>query len=250
MLTAVEDLIPDISNKVEQSDIDTSISNITTSYLPRDGGTLTGAFSLQNADTANATFDFSDQSWYAQNAIKLKAYSGAVGSDYATFGSTNNFWEYAWEFDSNEDFCYKHGTNGKVFSVNKDGAYAKNLIIADFNENTTQGLRPTNTVDVKAKLASHDTSISSMLTDITALQGTASGNTKKVYYSDTAPTLELEDGDLWFDSTHLRLNVRHLGQWVFPDRVEDTALKSALFNAVQASTDYASLKVLLSAALI
>ena len=30
--------------------------------------------------------------------------------------------------------------------------------------------------------------------------------------------------------------------WVYPDRVEDTALKTALLNAVNTSTDYASLK--------
>ena len=65
----------------------------------------------------------------------------------------------------------------------------------------------------------------------------------QIYYSDVSPpTTNINDGDLWFDSANLRLNVRHSNAWLFPDRVEDTALKTALYNAVNNSTDYATLK--------
>ena len=42
-------------------------------------------------------------------------------------------------------------------------------------------------------------------------------NTKNIYYSDTAPGGQtLEDGDIWFDSHNLRLNVRHTGALGLP----------------------------------
>ena len=64
-----------------------------------------------------------------------------------------------------------------------------------------------------------------------------------VFYGDTAPTEgTLTDGDIWFDSYNLRLNVRHSGYWIFPDRVEDVNLKAALHTAVNTSTDYDTLK--------
>ena len=73
---------------------------------------------------------------------------------------------------------------------------------------------------------------------------------KNIFYSDEAPTENLSNGDLWFDSGALRLNVYHYGAWVFPDRVEDQQLKQDLFEAVQESTDFQTLKIKLMAALI
>jgi hypothetical protein len=46
------------------------------------------------------------------------------------------------------------------------------------------------------------------------------------------------------------MNVRHGGYWLFPDRVEDLALKADLFNAVQTSTDFDTLKIKLLAVLV
>jgi hypothetical protein len=103
-----------------------------------------------------------------------------------------------------------------------------------------------NQIDVRAKLAEID----NLTTRIDNLDVAASAG-HNIYYSDAAPvTPLLQNGDLWFDSDDLRLSVRHGGAWVFPDRVEDTALKSALYQAVSTSTDYETLKVKLLAALI
>ena len=74
------------------------------------------------------------------------------------------------------------------------------------------------------------------------------GVVPKAYYSDNAPTSS-SDGDIWFDSTTLRLYVQHGGAWIYPDRVEDTVLKTSLLNAVNSSADYASLKANLITAL-
>ena len=73
---------------------------------------------------------------------------------------------------------------------------------------------------------------------------------KSIHYGDTAPTENVNNGDIWFDSDTLRLNVRHYGSWVYPDRVEDFQLKQDLYEAVEQSTDFQSLKIKLMAALI
>ena len=92
------------------------------------------------------------------------------------------------------------------------------------------------------------TSINTLNTSLTNLQTTVNG-LKRIYYGDNAPTGTFVNGDMWFKSDDLRLNVRHGGAWVSPDRVEDTALKTSIYNAVNNSTDYASLKTNLLAAL-
>jgi len=44
------------------------------------------------------------------------------------------------------------------------------------------------------------------------------GNRNKIHYSDTVPTTTLGNGDLWFDSTNLRILVYHQNMWINPDR--------------------------------
>ena len=149
-LNEVEASIPDVSAFVTQSDIDTSIGNITVEYLPRNGGTLTGSFVVQKEDYALPGFDFSTASWHSKSAFKLIA----QGTDAAptTFGTTDAPWEIAWEFGGYEDFCWKHADTGKQLSVGKNGVACKNLMIADFAGNNDQGRTVLNTIDVKDRL--------------------------------------------------------------------------------------------------
>lgn len=53
--------------------------------------------------------------------------------------------------------------------------------------------------------------------EIDALE-TELGNRNKIHYSDTVPTTTLGNGDLWFDSTNLRILVYHQNMWINPDR--------------------------------
>ena len=69
-----------------------------------------------------------------------------------TFGTTPNHWEYAWNYSSNEDFCWVHGTNGKQVSINKDGLTAKKLFVGNFQPNTANGTVVMNKIDVGATL--------------------------------------------------------------------------------------------------
>jgi hypothetical protein len=112
---------------------------------------LTSSLVINKSDVELATFDFSGESHYGSKIFKTKAYAAA--DSYSTFGVNNDYWEYAWEFNSNEDFCWKHGTNGKQFSITKEGATAKNLFIADFITNSNNGRHVVNEIDVKATLA-------------------------------------------------------------------------------------------------
>tara|TARA_R110002012_G_scaffold163971_1_gene326379 strand:+ start:2286 stop:4328 length:2043 start_codon:yes stop_codon:yes gene_type:complete len=211
---------------------------------------LSNAFTqvkINNTDTALAGIDFSDSAVYGSKAMKFKsAVPTGMGTHYATFGTSDKPYEYSWEYGSNESFNYVHN-NTRVFAV-ADKAYAKDLILCALDANAAGPLY-NNPVDVRAKLAELETAKNSMQTTIDNI--VIEAGTKNIYYSDTAPNSTLlEDGDIWFDSGNLRLTVRHQGVWVFPDRVEDVALKSALYSAVSTASDFDTLKLKLMAALV
>lgn len=48
------------------------------------------------------------------------------------------------------------------------------------------------------------------------------------YYGDYAPTGTRQDGDMWFDSMHLRLNIWSQGAWVNPDRNDGASLENRI----------------------
>ena len=83
---------------------------------------------------------------------------------YATFGTNANLYEYAWNFDDNEDFCWTHGTNGKVASIDKTGIAATNYYISTFGTNTSSGRTLTSTIDVGARLESTKTALTNLRT--------------------------------------------------------------------------------------
>ena len=63
----------------------------------------------------------------------------------------------------------------------------------------------------------NNTKIANLQNEIDALE-TELGNRNKIHYSDTVPTVPLSNGDLWFDSTNLRILVYHQNMWINPDR--------------------------------
>ena len=230
--------IPDFASKVDQDSFDAYKLQSDNTYIQKAGGEIRGPLKINNMDISQASLDFSDSVFAGEKILRLQT----RGSDKTvTFGNTDKHFEIAWQFDNDEDFAWKHGTKGKIFSISKDGAICAGLKIADFQPNDVDGLVINNVIDVKSTLMSHTAQLAAL--------GSSPTGGNQMHYSDTPPNTS-SDGDLWFDSNNIRLNVKHAGQWVFPDRVEDDALKSALFTAVQNSTDYASLKILLLAALI
>ena len=153
---------PNLSAYVTQADINTSISNITTEYLPRTGGTLTGSFVMNKQDIGLPGLDFSTAETDSRQAFKFVANDGYGASPVTTFGSNDNYWEFAHNFSSNEDFCWVYGDSNKVFSITKDGPACSQLYIADFQTNTTDGRILSNKIDVKDRLESYQLAFEEM----------------------------------------------------------------------------------------
>jgi len=146
---------PDLSSYVAQSDIDTSISAITTEYLPRAGGTVSGSFIVNKPYTSEPAFDFSSEKWYSN--LTHKYATNAADNSFVSFGTNDNLYEYAWDFTSNEDFCWVFNSIDKVFSIAKDGPACSNLFIGDFQANTNDGRVIINKIDVKDRLTTYQT---------------------------------------------------------------------------------------------
>ena len=49
-----------------------------------------------------------------------------------------------------------------------------------------------------------------------------------MHYGDYAPTGDRKDGDMWFDSMHLRLNIWSQGAWINPDRNDGASLENRI----------------------
>lgn len=162
VLNNVLPLFPDISNKVEQSDIDASISAITNRFLSRNGGTIDGSFVVNKSDISQPAFDVSSSWWNSKDLFKLQ--SNSPNSSVTTFGATDEFWQYAWKFAGKEDFAWVHDDNGKVFSISKDGPACSQLYIGDFGINTQNGRVVTNTIEVGEELRKYN----QVFTDIRA----------------------------------------------------------------------------------
>ena len=156
-LQSVADSIPSVSSFVTANDITTAINNITTEYLPRSGGVLTGSFQLDKADISSPGIDFSSQSYNSRQAFKFAA--NAQTAAYTTFGTTSKPWEYAWDFASDEDFCWIYNDTNKVFSITKEGPACSTLYLGDIGSNTNNGRVIHNKIDVKERLNTYQTAL-------------------------------------------------------------------------------------------
>ena len=159
-LEAVSNLIPDISQLTSEATVDSKIAGITNSFLPRTGGVLKGRFELQKDDIGLAALDFSRQASDGRNALMLKAYSDSAKN--VSFGTTETDGEVAFVFDGNEDFCWIFNDTEKVFSVDRNGPAAENLILGDFGDNDDRGRTIHNKIDVRDRLETYQTAFEQM----------------------------------------------------------------------------------------
>ena len=153
-------LIPDISGKANAADLQSFIALAAQNYFPRLGGTLNGTFGMQKADIALPSFDFSNAHYYGNKVFKFK--TNSISDQYVEFGTNDNPWEYAWEFDANEDFCWKHTDAGKVFSISEQGPACEKLTIGNFGSNTSGGRRLTQTIEVGEEIRSHKATLTAI----------------------------------------------------------------------------------------
>ncbi len=162
-LTEVEAKIPSLTGYATEAYVTSAIAadpSITTA-----GGTLNRTLKIDKTDLAEAGLDFSTNDWDGRLAQKYQTYDGTNTAYYATFGTNNNLYEYAWDFDTCEDFCWRHGTNGKVASIDKNGVAASNFYIADFGNNDNYGRVLASTIDVGASLVAHRNALVALRTD-------------------------------------------------------------------------------------
>ena len=157
-LTMTNHRIRDVGQPVNNNDAarKVDVDNLKTyadgAFLSKSLG-IVGHLEISKTDVSRPVFDFSSTAWNGQKALKLRTYGDT--DNFATFGTNENLWEYAWDFDSNEDFCWVHGTNGKQVSINKDGLTAKRLTLGTFLPNCESGTMVMNKIDVGESLAKH-----------------------------------------------------------------------------------------------
>ena len=160
-LEAVRAQIPDVSGFRTGAQVQAAISNITTEYLPRNGGTLRGSFVIEKQDYNLPAFDMSGASWHSRDAFKLAA-NAPVDGYTSTFGTTDALWEYARKFDEDEDFCWIYNDTNKVFSITKDGPACSTLVLGDFGANGNNGRVIHNKIDVKERLNTYQAAFQQM----------------------------------------------------------------------------------------
>ena len=127
--------------------------------LTQAGGTLKGSIVIDKDDLADAALDYSTNDWDGRLAQKYQTYCPHTVDHFVSFGTNENMFEYNWAFDSDEDFCWTHSTNGKVASVDKNGIAATNFIVAQFQANTDTGRSLVNTIDVGDRLSTYQTAL-------------------------------------------------------------------------------------------
>ena len=150
----IKELIPHIDEVASKENVKKDIDKLQKKikdekFLSQKGGDIFGRFEIKNSDIELPTFDFSATASDSQKALRFKSNTGE--ETIVDFGTTESFWEYAWEFTSNEDFCW-NGPDGKVFSVDRNGAACTKLLIGQFSQNNERGRVVHNHVDVGERL--------------------------------------------------------------------------------------------------
>jgi hypothetical protein len=156
-LIGVSALIPSITNLSTREEVTQAVANITNDFLPRNGGIIQGNLKVNKNDIGLPGLDFTAAPTDSRMAFKFATNSGYDDNTEATFGTTNNFWEYAYNFGSKEDFCWVYNDNNKVFSITKDGPACSTLYLGDIKENTIEGRVILNKIDVKDRLVKYQT---------------------------------------------------------------------------------------------
>ena len=149
--------MPDFDQIATLSEVESSIKEVKdniekANYVSDKGGDIAGRFQIKNADVELPSLDFSASASDSQKAFRFK--SNAAEESTVDFGTTDYFWEYAWEFSEKEDFCWK-GAEGKVFSIDNNGAACTKLLIGQFSDNNEDGRVVSNSIDVGERLSKY-----------------------------------------------------------------------------------------------
>lgn len=149
------------NDAARKTDVDAVKTYADNTFLNKTLGVIS-SLAISKSDVHSPVFDFSANASNGQKALKLRTYGGT--SNFTTFGTNENQWEYAWDFGSNEDFCWVHGINGKQVSINKNGLTAKKLTLGSFLPNDANGTVVMNKIDVGESLVKHEQALQDIKT--------------------------------------------------------------------------------------
>ena len=156
-LDAMELKIPNITGLATRDFVRETFDNITTTFLPRGGGELTGSFTMVKEDYSAPVFDFSTAPHYGKDALKFQTALNTT----TTFGTTESPYELGWQFGSEEDYCWLYN-DSKVFSISKEGPACSTLILGDFSPNNSNGRVIRNKIDLKQRLTDYQFAFETM----------------------------------------------------------------------------------------
>jgi hypothetical protein len=159
-LSEVLSAIPDTSNLLSEQAIDVKIAEMNHRLIPKTGGILNGRFQIQKSDISLGALDFTRATTDARNAITIKPSDNS--DNIISFGTTETDGEVAFTFKGNEDFCWVYDNTDKVFSIDRSGAAVKNIVLADFGENNSNGRTLHNKIDVRDRLVKYQSAFEEM----------------------------------------------------------------------------------------
>ena len=142
--------LTDVANK---GYVDAQRHYIETKFVKKDGAKFQQLI-IEKYDLNKAAIDFSGSTFYSSPALKFKT----NGGDYVTFGTTDNTYEYAWQFTGNEEFSYIYNAQ-KQIAINKDGLTARKLFLGDIGQTNQNGSVISNKIDVGERIAQYKTAL-------------------------------------------------------------------------------------------
>lgn len=148
------------NNYSTKSHLNERLASLSENFLTYNGGTLSGSLRVNKVSVSQPAIDFSDSPAASKPAFKF-ATQNPGSTSYATFGTTNKHWEYAWQFTSDEDFCWMHDDN-KVFSITKEGPACSTLYLGSSISTDHSGRYISNKIDVRERLEMYQTAFDNL----------------------------------------------------------------------------------------
>ena len=123
----------DITNRVTDVTFNQKVQEINTNqqkYLLRSGGTFKGQLNIENNDVSKAGIDFSSSPTNSQSALKFQT----NGEEILELGSMDTPRQFGFNTTGKQEIAIVND-GIKQLSVTKDGVYANQFKLADFNQN-------------------------------------------------------------------------------------------------------------------
>ena len=164
--TTIEAVTNFVATTLDDNDFSTKahlnerLEALSENFLTYSGGTLSGSLKVNKVNISEPAIDFSDSPAASKPAFKF-ATQNPGNTSYATFGTTNKHWEYAWQFTSDEDFCWMHDDN-KVFSITKEGPACSTLYLGNSISTDHNGRYISNKIDVRERLETYQTAFDNL----------------------------------------------------------------------------------------